>query len=205
MDDIAIYSSSIEEHDLLFREVLKDNNMKLNTCKIQFCEKGGKLLWVTLNGVDITPSEIKKNEALKFPTLTGVSDVRIFLCLSGWFRDFTRNYANETINLKDSLKGKGKDWKWIESFKHEEDIKWIRKITDCRLWERILLRTDASNIGIGAVLLQKDNKEEWVPVQWASKKFTPAEVEYGISEKEMYAIFWAFKKFEHELEKEDSR
>jgi hypothetical protein len=53
--------------------------------------------------------------------------------------------------------------------------------------------------------LQKDNKEERAPVQWASKKFTPAEVEYGISEKEMYAIFWTFKKFEHELEKEDSR
>jgi hypothetical protein len=32
-----------------------------------------------------------------------------------------------------------------------------------------------------------------------SKKFTPAEVKYGIPEKEMYAIFCAVEKFEYEL------
>jgi hypothetical protein len=48
-------------------------------------------------------------------------------------------------------------------------------------------------------LLQKDNKNEWVPVQWASKKFTPTEVRYGISEKEIFAVFWGVKKFEYEL------
>lgn len=63
MDDIVIYSGSVEEHDVLFREVLKrlkNNNMKLNPKKIQFCEKGVKQLGFTLNGVDITPSEIKR-------------------------------------------------------------------------------------------------------------------------------------------------
>jgi hypothetical protein len=38
MDDIVIYSSSVEEHDLLFRETLKrlkNNNMKPNPNKIQ--------------------------------------------------------------------------------------------------------------------------------------------------------------------------
>lgn len=64
---------------------------------------------VTLNGVDITPSEIKKNETLEFPTPNCVSEVRRFLGLTGWFRDFISNYAARTINLTDSLKGKGKD------------------------------------------------------------------------------------------------
>lgn len=38
-----------------------------------------------------------------------------------------------------------------------------------------------------------------MPVQWASKKFTPTEVRYPIPGKERYAIFWAVKKFEYEL------
>ena len=54
--------------------------------------------------------------------------------------------------------------------------------------KEFLLMTDASNIGMGA------GQRKMVPVQWASKKFTPTEMKYGISEKEMYAMFWAVKK-----------
>ena len=124
MDDIVIYSSNIEEYDRLFREVpgkLKENNMKLNPNKIQFCEKEVKLLGIGLNGVDITPSEIKKNKALEFPVPTGVSDVRRFLGLTGWFRDFIKDYAAKIIKFTDSLQGKGKDWKWTE----EMNLKFI--------------------------------------------------------------------------------
>ncbi len=65
--------------------------------------------------------------------------------------------------------------------------------------KEFLLRTDASNVGMGAVLMQKNERDQWVPVQWASKKFTETEKRYGISEKEMYAVFWGIKKFEYEL------
>lgn len=36
--------------------------------------------------------------------------------------------------------------------------------------------------------MQKNERNQWVPVQWASKKVTEAEKRYGIREKEMYAI-----------------
>ncbi|KAF9742482.1 Retrovirus-related Pol polyprotein from transposon, partial [Nosema granulosis] len=62
-----------------------------------------------------------------------------------------------------------------------------------------MLRTNVSNTGIGAVLLQEDEQGKWVPIQWASKKLTPTETRYDISEKEMYAVFWGIKKFEYEL------
>ena len=63
--------------------------------------------------------------------------------------------------------------------------------------KEFLLRTDASNIGMGA------GQRKMVSVQWASKKFTPTEMKYGISEKEMYAMFWAVKKLSMNLEEED--
>ena len=63
--------------------------------------------------------------------------------------------------------------------------------------KEFLLMTDASNIGMGA------GQRKMVPVQWASKKFTPTEMKYGISEKEMCAVFWAVKKLSMNLEEED--
>lgn len=62
-----------------------------------------------------------------------------------------------------------------------------------------LLRTDACNEQLGAVLLQQTKEEQWAPVQWVSKKLTPTEKRYGISEKEMLAVQWGIKKFEYEL------
>ena len=42
---------------------------------------------------------------------------------------------------------------------------------------------------MGAVLFQENEIDEWVPIQWASKKFTPTEQRYSISEKEIYVVF----------------
>lgn len=49
-------------------------------------------------------------------------------------------------------------------------------------------RTDASNVWLGAVLMQKNEKGKLVPIQWSSKKLTDTEKRYGITEKEMLAV-----------------
>lgn len=61
------------------------------------------------------------------------------------------------------------------------------------------MKTDASDTGMGAALLQQEPGGEWMPVQWALKKFTPTERRYGITEKEMYGGYWGMMKFEYEL------
>jgi hypothetical protein len=71
------------------------------------------------------------------------------------------------------------------------------KIPDYR--KEFRLRTDACDTGIAAILLQTNKEGKWMPIQWASKKLTPTERRYGISEKEMLAVVWGIKKFEYEL------
>ena len=47
--------------------------------------------------------------------------------------------------------------------------------------------------------MQEDEDNVFQPINWASKKLTPTEQRYGITEKEMLAVIWAIKKFEYEL------
>jgi hypothetical protein len=106
--------------------------------------------------------------------------------------------------LTTGLKKTNKSWQWTDEMEKEfinlkEKLKQMRSLLLPNYRREFLLRTDASNSGMGAVLLQQDEEGRWRPVQWASKKFTPTESRYSISEKEMFAIAWGIEKFSYEL------
>eukprot|EP00963_Diacronema_lutheri_P014670 scaffold3587_cov1907-Pavlova_lutheri.AAC.1 len=52
----------------------------------------------------------------------------------------------------------------------------------------IRIETDASNLGMGAVLLQQIPDGQWKPVEFWSKKFNAAQRNYHPAEKETCAI-----------------
>jgi RNase H-like domain found in reverse transcriptase/Reverse transcriptase (RNA-dependent DNA polymerase)/Integrase core domain/Integrase zinc binding domain len=207
IDDIVVHSKNEKYHDWLLREVLKRlkrNKMGINSSKVQFKQEKVKLLGVTIDGKEQTPNEIKKNEALVYPRPNSLKELRRFLGLCGWFRQFIRNYAELTRELTEGLKTTNRQWQWTDKMEQgfinvKEKLKQIKGLLLPNYKKEFLLRTDASNSGMGAVLLQQNEEEKWCPVQWASKKFTPAEVRYSISEKEMYAITWGIEKFSYEL------
>jgi len=51
-----------------------------------------------------------------------------------------------------------------------------------------MLETDASDFALGAVLSQVWEDEKWDPVAFHSRKFSPAEINYDVHDKEMAAI-----------------
>ena len=57
------------------------------------------------------------------------------------------------------------------------------------------LRTDASDTGIGAILLQEHDGQQF-PTVYASKKLLARERAYSTIEKECLAVVWAVLKFE---------
>jgi hypothetical protein len=56
------------------------------------------------------------------------------------------------------------------------------------------LRTDASEDGIGAVLLKIENEEK-LPVAYATRKLHNREKSYAVIEKECLAVVWGIQKF----------
>ena len=64
--------------------------------------------------------------------------------------------------------------------------------------EPFILQTDASDLGVGAVLLQCEDGIK-KPVAYASKKLTKGQINYSTIEKECYAIVWAVQKFQRYL------
>ena len=55
------------------------------------------------------------------------------------------------------------------------------------------METDASDFAIGAVLSQRDEENRLHPVAFHSRKFSPAEINYEIHDKELLAIVEGFK------------
>ena len=61
------------------------------------------------------------------------------------------------------------------------------------------LYTDASDMGLEAVLMQEDEQEKDQVICYEAKTLLPAEKNYPITEKKCFIIMWAMQKFKHFL------
>ncbi|XP_077508305.1 uncharacterized protein LOC144119604 [Amblyomma americanum] len=126
--------------------------------------------------------------------------VRAFLGLSGYYREFIPNYSSVAAPLTDLTKKLMPNTvKWGDREQHAfTELKRllseppILQVADFK--KDFVLRTDASDQGLGAVLLQ--GKEGVLhPVAYASRKLLQRERAYSAVEKEGLAIVWAIKRF----------
>ncbi|GBM13733.1 hypothetical protein AVEN_90000-1 [Araneus ventricosus] len=62
-----------------------------------------------------------------------------------------------------------------------------------------IIRTDASNFALRAVLAQGEIPDEY-PLEYASRLLTSAEKNYSTTEREALAVVWALQKFRGYIE-----
>ena len=214
IDDILIYSKTREEHDDLVRQVLERlqaAGLRVSLEKSTWCtDEVAYLGYIIGRGtLKMDPAKIAAIRNIKTPPQTQVDgryrpdlrkQVRSFLGAAGFYRKFIRDYAILSATLTDLTKTTQKPvWR-------EEHTRAWRQIQEGLATYPILRQpdpdkeyivdTDASNVGMGAVLLQRDEKAQPHPVCYASRKLTPAEQRYSTREQEALAILFAVEKFE---------
>ena len=125
------------------------------------------------------------------PRPTTKKQVRSFLRLVGYYQKFIPNFSTVSCLLTD-LTRKDNPNNVVWSQEHENAYKAlidalsrppILRLSDFA--ELFILRTDASNYGLGAVILQEHNGMKF-PVIYASRKLKGAELHYSVIEKECF-------------------
>uniref|UniRef100_A0A9J7ZIZ6 Reverse transcriptase/retrotransposon-derived protein RNase H-like domain-containing protein n=1 Tax=Cyprinus carpio carpio TaxID=630221 RepID=A0A9J7ZIZ6_CYPCA len=144
----------------------------------------------------IKPQQKKVTAILSAPRPSSKTQVRAFLGLAGYYRCFIPKFSSLAAPLTDlTRKGQPEKPSWGPA---EEEA--FRRIKAALTSEPVLrapdfncpflLQTDASDMGLGAVLSQVQDGEEH-PIIYISRKLTPAEQRYATLEREALAVKWA--------------
>ncbi|EFO98803.1 hypothetical protein CRE_03601, partial [Caenorhabditis remanei] len=196
VDDLTVVSDNEEQHIADLEEFFKlmiKMGLKLKAEKSQIGRNRIKLLGFVIENRTIQPSGEKTEAIRNFPIPKNVSEVKSFLGMSGYFRRFIKDYAILAKPLT-ALTQKENSFKW-----GPEQQKALDMIKDKLISPPILttpdmngdfeMHTDASKIGIAAILFQKQENQLKV-VAYASRPTTKVEQRYPPIELESLAITW---------------
>lgn len=107
LDDIIIFSSSLEEHEERLMKVLKciaDFGLTLSPSKCKFFQTSVKYLGHVISAQGIQPDPDKVAAIKEWPRPQTAKELRSFLGFTGYYRQFVRNYARIVRPLNDLLK-----------------------------------------------------------------------------------------------------
>lgn len=95
-NDILIYSDSLQSHLLHLEQVLQTllhHQFFLKRSKCFFGERRLEYLGHVISGEGIEPKPLKIVAMTQWPVPSSMKDLRAFLGLTGFYRQFIRNYA----------------------------------------------------------------------------------------------------------------
>ncbi|CAM4672458.1 unnamed protein product [Lepidochelys kempii] len=203
LDDVAIFSDSWADHLEHLQKVLERIREAGLTVKAKKCQIG--LNRVTYLGHQvgqgtISPLQAKVDAIQKWPVPKSKEQVQSFLGLAGYYRRFVPHYSQIAAPLTDLTKKKqpnavqwtGKCQKAFNKLKATLMSDPVLRAPDFD--KPFLVTTDASERGVGAVLMQKGPDQEFHPVVFLSKKLSERESNWSVTEKECYAIVYALEK-----------
>ena len=185
IDDILIFADTQEEHDRRLAAVLsrlQDRHFTINESKCSFGKREVIFLGYHIADGTVRPNPAKVAALAAMPSPQDKADLRRLLGLLTYFSPFVPYFSNVSEPLR-RLQATDVAWEWTTE---QETV--LRGLTAHLLRSPVLrifdphlpttLATDASGIGLGAVLLQQQ-----LPVAYASRTLTSAERNYAAIEK----------------------
>ncbi|XP_069985589.1 uncharacterized protein [Penaeus vannamei] len=186
-DNIVVHNSNWSEHLQDLRELL--NRLRLHglTAGISKCYFGYpkiKYLGLLLGDNALTPLDVRVNSISEMPFPNTKKDIAAPL------NDMLKKLSSNKLTWSDVQIYS------FQSLKAKLSNNPVLCLPDYK--KTFYLRTDASDNGLGAVLLQDVNDMK-MPIAYASRKLLERERNYATIEKECLAIIWAVDKFKNYL------
>ena len=204
IDDVLIHSSSEKQHKEHLESVfqrLTNAGLTLRGTKCQIGMSQVCYLGHVFTGKGMQPDPKKVSSVQDWPTPTDVTTLRQFIGLASYYRRYIKKFADIAYPLH-KLTQKNAPFVWTE------ECAAAFTALKCKLIQApilgypqfttsgspFVLQTDASAVGLGAVL-EQDNKV----IAYASRALSKSECNYSTIQKECLGVVFATKQFRHYL------
>ena len=199
MDDILVYSDTKDQHIKhvqMVLEALKQKNLKIKAEKCRFHVKEITFLGFVIIPGNIQMETTKVDSIQTWPAPKNIKDLQKLLGFMGFYQNMIPRYAEWTSSMTDLLQ-KNKKIEWGPD--QESGLAKLKKhfATNKPLAmhdpeKQTELQTDVSDRTIKAMVFQQGK-----PLDYYSKKLTPAETNYTTGDKKMFAVVVALKHWRH--------
>jgi len=207
VDNVLIGTEMEEGHDEIVEEVLRrleENDLYVKPEKSAWKVQKVNFLGVVMGQGKIEMEEDKVAGVLNWPVPKTVRDVRKFLGLANYYRQFVKDFAKLARPLNNLMR-KDERWKWEKQ--QQKAFEQLKMVFTSRpllvapdLDKEFRVEADASNFAMRGVLSIKCEDNKWRLVAYISKSLNETERNYEIHDKEMLAIIQCLKAWRHFLE-----
>lgn len=201
IDDILIFSETVDNHIRDIHDVfsrLVKYNLKLKPSKCDLFKHEIMFLGHLISEHGIKPNPARTSAIMSWPEPKTCEEVQSFLGTCSYYRKFILNFSLLAKPLFDIVH----QWEWGQA--QSDAFKLLRfKLSNPPLLKHprpldpFIVETDASRIGLGAVLLQANQEGVEQPVEYASRLLRKHERNYAVRELEALGILWACETFRH--------
>ena len=207
LDDILIYLDNMEQHRKHVCEVLRclcKNHLYTRADKCDFHTNSVEYLGYMLSPAGLSMANYKVKTIQEWPEPRKVKDIQSFLGFANFYWRFIFNYSDIIIPLT-RLTRKGITLNF--TLECRESFKTLKKafttapvLTHWVPNAQIILKTDTSDYALATILsITSPDNSEIHPIAFHSRTFTAPELNYDVHDKELLAIFEAFKIWRHYL------
>lgn len=205
-DDVLVTGKDDEEHlenlDKVL-ERLETHGLKLKRAKCEFMKTSLNYLGHKIDKQGLHTDDNKVAAIRNAPAPTNTKELRSVLGLINYYNRFIPRSATLLQPLNKLLR-KGVKWQWgTECQQALDEVKRIISSSEVLVHysteKPLVLATDASAHGVGAVLSHILESGEERPIAFASRSLTPAERNYAQIDREALGIMFGLKRFHQYL------
>lgn len=207
IDDILIYGKDLHEHDERLKkvlEVLENHNVLLREGKCKYRMEKVYFLGHELSQAGVKPLEKYISSINDFRAPTTIGELQSFMGLINYVGKWIPHLATITEPMKVLLRKKyGRNSDITADWGNDQQTAFnklkmalvdIPTLGYYNPKDRTMVIADASPVGLGAVLIQVDNKGPRI-IAFGNKTLSDCERRYCQTEKEALALVWAIEHF----------